>query len=875
MNLRNWLGRRDGDLNDEIREHIEIETRENIARGMTPEAARRDAERAFGNTGVTRELVREAKPLYWLDTLAQDVRYGLRQLSRKPLLSLTIVLTLTIGIGLNGGVFAVLEASLFRAHVAKSPDRYLRLYPQTWNKGTRMVEQEKTTYDDYIAYRDSTARLADLAAFAPVALVPDTDDTPAFPGMYISCNFFRVMGLDQPQLGRLLVEDDCTNTAPVAVMSQEIWQTRFASDPKILGKVIHVNRQALTIVGIAPAEFWGGRDDPAVFVPYTMQPRLGTRDNLRQSTFAWIRLAGRMADGVTRAQVQAQAAVTARQQDQLQPPRRTLILATDGSRISEPTQDIHLMFGIYLMLGAPSLILLTACANVSTLLLSRAVARRREVAVRISLGAGRMRLIRMLLTEVLLLAAVSSVLGLWLVDRIPAALQNFMGIRGNYSLQPDWSVYLYLAGATLLAGCLTGLVPAFESLRVDLASSMKGEDGLMQWQTGKWRPRDTLVATQVALSLVLLTSAGFCFRTYYKLFTDDPGFEMDHLMISGVGSSALKYTPEAAETFWKTLLERSSGLPGVEAVASASTLRAQEIDNIRLPGQDAQLQRPAAVIAVTPQYFRTLGLPVLHGRTFSAEEAKRANPSVVLVSARLAQSLWPGQDAVGKLMIDASEPASGPGRPLEVIGVVRDTTSGLFLNSDYLFYKVRGPRNMEDTLLLRFSGDPDVLALAVRKTVRELEPQVVPAPRTMRSMVEFSTDHVWRATRVILLLAVLPVLMSVISIYGVTAFAVAQRTREIGIRIALGAGRGQVIRLVLGSAAKPIAWGLVCGTALAMVVSMAIDQATKGAPFSFDTKDPVAYLAAVLLLAVTTAIAVIGPARRAASADPVSALRHE
>jgi predicted permease len=569
--------------------------------------------------------------------------------------------------------------------------------------------------------------------------------------------------------------------------------------------------------------------------------------------------------------VQAQAAVTARQQDQLQPPRRTLILATDGSRISEPTQDIHLMFGIYLMLGAPSLILLTACANVSTLLLSRAVARRREVAVRISLGAGRMRLIRMLLTEVLLLAAFSSVLGLWLVERIPAALQNFMGIRGNYSLQPDWSVYLYLAGATLLAGCLTGLVPAFESLRVDLASSMKGEDGLMQWQTGKWRPRDTLVATQVALSLVLLTSAGFCFRTYYKLFTDDPGFEMDHLMISGVGSSALKYTPEAAEAFWKTLFERVGGLPGVEAVSSASTLRGEKTENIRLPGQDAQLQRPASVIAVTPEYFRTLGLPVLHGRTFSAEEAKLANPSVVLVSARLAQSLWPGQDAVGKLMIDATE----PGRSLEVIGVVRDTRSGLFFDAEYQFYKVRGPRDMGDTLLLRFSGDPDVLALAVRKTVRELEPQVVPAPRTMRSLVEFNTDHVWRATRVILLLAVLPVLMSVISIYGVTAFAVAQRTREIGIRIALGAGRGQVIRLVLGSAAKPIAWGLVCGTALALVVSMAIDQATKGAPFSFDTKDPVAYLAAVLLLAVTTAIAVIGPARRAASADPVSALRHE
>jgi ABC-type antimicrobial peptide transport system permease subunit len=244
---------------------------------------------------------------------------------------------------------------------------------------------------------------------------------------------------------------------------------------------------------------------------------------------------------------------------------------------------------------------------------------------------------------------------------------------------------------------------------------------------------------------------------------------------------------------------------------------------------------------------------------------------VVLVSARLAQSLWPGQDALGQLMIDTSE----PGRSLEVIGVARDTRPGLFFDADYLFYKVRGPRNMEDTLLARFSGDPDALALAIRKTVRELEPQVVPAPRTMQSLVEFTTDHVWRATRVILLVAVLPVLMSVISIYGVAAFAVAQRTKEIGIRMALGAGRGQVIRLVLGSASKPIAWGLFCGALLSMVASMAISRATRGAPFTIDTNDPMAYFGAVLLLALTTTIAVIGPARRAATADPVKALRHE
>jgi predicted permease len=872
MSLRNWLGRRDSDLNDEIREHIAIETRENIARGMAPDDARRAAERAFGNAGVTRELVREAKPLYWLDTLAQDVRYGLRQLRRKPLLSLTIIITLTLGIGLNGAAFSLMKASLFRANVVKAPDRFLRLYPQTWNTERRMVEDEKTTYDDYLAYRDSTASLAELAAYGPTALVPDADDTPAFSGMLISCNFFRIMGLDQVphESGRLLQEDDCARTAPVAVISQEVWETRFGSDPQILGRVMHVNRQALVIVGIVPAGFV----DPAVFVPYTMQPRLSPSDNLRQSTVAWLRLAGRMEPGVTRAQVQAQAAVAARQQDRLQPPHRTVVSATDGSTVADPGLDGHVLWGVYLMLGAPMLILLAVCANVSTLLLSRAVGRRREVAVRISLGAGRTRLVRMLLTEVLVMAAVASAFGVWLAYRGPAALRSFMGLRGNYVVQPDWTVYLYLLGATLLAGCLAGLAPALESLRVDLASSMKGEDGLLPSELGKWRARDTLIAAQVALSLVFLTCAGIGARSYYKLFNDDPGFETRHLLVSGVGSRTLKYTPEAAEAFWKALEERVQALPGVLSVASTSSLRNGPTVNVRLPGQDTLSQRPASLVVVTPGYFDTLGLPVVQGRTFSREESRQANPRVALVSVRLAQSLWPGQDAIGKRMLDTPEQGR-VSSPLEVIGVVRDTKSGLFYDADYQFYKVRGPRDMSDTLLLRFTGNPDVLATAVRRTIRDLEPQVVPAPRTMQSLIDFGTDHVWRATNVILLLSALPVVMSIVSIYGVAAFTVAQRTKEIGIRMALGASRREVIRLVLESASRPVVVGLVVGFGLAMAAGFALSQASKGAPFTLSTEEPAVYLAAGILLAVTAAVAVIGPARRAATADPISALRHE
>ncbi len=871
-----WFGRRDDDLRNEIQEHIEMETRENIARGMTEEAARRAAERTFGNSGVTRELVREGKPLFWLDTLWQDVRYGVRQLARSPLLTAIILVTLTLGIGLNGATFALLQGSLFRPHVSQGADRYVQLYPETWNTGRRMVEAEKTTYDDYLAYRASLAKLADVAGYAFVTLVPDVDDTPPYAATLASCNFFHVMGVEQPDLpsnyGRLLQEEDCSSAAPVAVMSKELWETRFGSDPKILGKTVHVNKRELTIVGIAPAEFWGGRDNPALFIPYTAQPLLSPENNLRQPTVAWLRMAGRMMPGVTRAEVQAQAAVVAQQQDKLQPPRRTIIVATDGADVSDPTVNPHISFGIYLLLGVPTLILITACANASTLLLSRAVRRRREMAVRFSLGAGRLRLLRMLITEVLLLAAAATGIATLIVFFGPKALMNFMAMRGNFSLRPDWPVILYLGGATLFAGLVAGLAPALEALRVDLATSMKGEDGTLNPHArGKWQARETLIATQVALSLALLTMAGFCWRSYFRIFNDDPGFDTQHLMLSGVGSRGLKYTPQASDAYWKTLLERTNGVPGVDNAASASTLRGGEIESIRLPGQDAEANRPAAVISVSPTYFETIGLQLLRGRSFSPEEARLANPNVVVISARLAQSLWPGQDALGKTLVAAADPK----RTLQVVGVAPDTKSGLFFDADYLFYRVRTGGDMSDTLLVHFHSDPDKLAVALRKIIRELEPQVTPAPRTMASLIEFTTDHIWRASRVILMLALLPVIMSVISIYGVASFAAAQRTREIGIRMTLGASRATVVRLLLRSVATPIATGLVAGLTLAIAVSGVVTQALKEAPVRIDAHDPVAYLGAGVLLAFTTLLAVIGPARRAASADPARALRHD
>ncbi len=404
------MSRRQDDYDEEIREHIEIETRENMERGMPPEEARRAAIRMFGNTGVVRQRLREGGPLHWVETLLQDIHYGLRLLRQSPLLSCSTVLTLTLGIGINTGVFTVLNGLMMRARVDKDPDSFAHVSARYSGEVGATILDWGISTADLRAYQAGIHSMENLAAWGIARSTIGMDDPTQWMMMPVTCNFFSLYGLNQPTLGRLFRAEECAKAGgdPVVVLSEELWRSRFQADPQIVGKEIQLNRQPFTIVGVTPSHFSGQLRGPGLWVPYTMELKFfGGRDFFRNDSIPWLTLEGRLKRGQTRASAQAELAVIARQQDRLQPGRKTTIFVTNGSLVQEPSQRVQMLWIGPLIMGALTLILLLACTNVTMLMLSRAAARQREIAIRLSLGAGRKRLLPMLLTESLMLACVS------------------------------------------------------------------------------------------------------------------------------------------------------------------------------------------------------------------------------------------------------------------------------------------------------------------------------------------------------------------------------------------------------------------------------------------------------------------------------------
>ena len=523
-----WLGRRDRDYAEEIEEHIAIETRENIGRGMSPEAARLAALRTFGNPLVVREQLGAARPLHWLGTLAGDVHYALRSILRTPLLATMILVALTAGIGLNTSVFTLVNALLFRAQVEKDPANFFRIFPEYWAGGRRAGASP--SYSEYLEFQQGTQHLGDLAAGAGAMLTLEGEDPAPVSAMLVSCNFFRIYGPDHPLLGRLFLAQECANPggAPVAILSESLWTSRFGSDPGIIGRTITLSQRALTVVGVASAV--GGQTangNGLLWIPVTMSTQFDSGIQFRG-----LQIDGRLRPGHTRAEVASALRVIALRQDRLHPGRRSTMEVTDGAPIHNPGMDSSA--GVWLALGLPSLVLLISCVNVSTLLLARAASRQREMAVRISLGAGKARLVRMLLTESLVLTLAAAGLSLWMAYYFPGAIMKATGNNADSnSLRPDWTVFAYLAAIALGAGCISGLAPALESLRMDLSQSLKGQQAATDG-TGSHRMRGFLVACQVALSLVLLSAAGLMAQAQFRKWSAGPDFETRKVLALGV-----------------------------------------------------------------------------------------------------------------------------------------------------------------------------------------------------------------------------------------------------------------------------------------------------------------------------------------------------
>jgi predicted permease len=856
-----WLGRPDREYLEEMEEHIAIETRENIDRGMTPEDARLAARRAFGNPLAVREQLGSARPLHWLGTLAVDIRYALRSTLRTPLLAGMILVTLTAGIGLNTSVFTLINALLFRAQVNKEPARFFSVFPEYWANGRRAGTT--ASYSDYLAFQQGTQRLGELAASGSAMLTLDGEDPAPVNAMLASCNFFQVYGPDRPLRGRLFLSQECANPggAPVAILSENLWTNRFGADPGIIGRTITLSGQALTVVGVVSADR-AANGGSVMWIPVTMAAQF--EGGLSRG----FKIDGRLKPGHSRSEAASALRVIAGRQDGLRPGRRSTVTVTDGAPLHNPGADDTV--GVVLVLGLPSLVLLIACVNVSTLLLARAASRQREMAVRISLGAGKARLVRMLLTESLMLTSSAAALSLWMAYYFPAAIVKAVGNNAvSPSLNPDWTVFAYLAAIAFGAGCVAGLAPALESLRVNLSQSLKGQQTATD-AVGSYRVRGFLVACQVALSLVLLAAAGLCAQAQYRKWSAGPDFETRRVLAVGVVVTPVKSL--TADAIFRDLEDRFRAMHGVGAVAFAgppfNPLEGQGTNEVTIAGASQM----ASWTEVSSGFFRVLGIPILRGRTFTAEEDQsETRAQVAIVTERFAKLFWPGEEPLGKRFHGPRPTHGEPQEVFQVVGVARDSAAGLAYDAQAQYFVPRRNSARFRTMLLRFSGDEQTLERAVVREVTTSRQRMIGRPETLHTTM----GRLLVLPQLVVLMGIMAMILAVVGIYGVAAFAASQRIRELGIRVALGANRVDIVRLMVLQGIKPVLAGMGAGLLMTAGLVHGLAKVLKDGPLPLHAQDPRAYAAVTIVMALAAVAAMLGPARRAASADPLWALRQD
>jgi len=879
---------REAEIVEELSQDLEDHYAELLACGVAPEEALRAVLAELSdNEALAQRLRRVERPVNYepvvlgagrknmIADLWQDLHYAARGLRKHAVLSTVVVATLALGIGISTGVFTFINALLLRARVDKDPDTFVSLYSLDISDPARPGLSRGLTVTDYEAFRDGARSLRDVTAW--IGSGPSFEDDPS--GVRITLtteNYFSLYTEKQPRLGRFLQPADITMAKPVAVLSERLWRDRLASDPEIVGKVVHLNRQPVTVIGVAP-RFASMYQETVAWLPYTLQSYLKLGDYLitDPANAGWQVIEGRLNPGFSRQDVAAELALLNSQQDQLHPGRKSKIIVTDGSMVQRPDLQNRLIWVIILVMGILMLVVVIACVNVTTLLLARAHARRQEIVVRLALGAGRLRLIRMLLAETLLLAAIAGLASVYFAYLIPDFLNRWMVITPfDWQLTPDWRVFGYLATLTLLAGTLAGLAPTLQALKVNLSDSLKGRQSLFGRATGRGWLRGLLIGTQVAISLFLLVGAGLLMRTLQRVTAADIGFETRQVLAATQEVSGATTLSQPWAAHHSDLAQRIAAMPGVQSVAYADRL---PIDR---GGSTIQVQfadqpvRQVKWTAVSPGFFATVGIPLVSGRTLGESDRPCGNGRCsVVVSESLAREFQFGNNPFGKLL------RTPRGAILEVVGVARETSrEHIGQADDPLIYSPWDANAGPYALLARFTGDGAPLEPAVTSTIRGMIRGLKVETGTLQSMIDSSFEG-WRKLELLfVILAVLAVAMAVMGVYGLVSFAVSQRTKEMGIRIALGARKKDIFLAVLGSSVRPIAVGLLIGLLLAFAGATLLARTalfSRDVGFIVSPHDPFAYGVATVLLTAVIFAALLGPARRAMEVDPMMALREE
>jgi predicted permease len=818
-----------------------------------------------------------------LGNLWNDVRYATRTLRRSPGFAAAAIATIALGVGLNTGVFTVLNGVLFRDLPAADAHE-LVFIAQTLDgvPNREGVVRGSFSTSEYRVLSERVRSLSGILGHSDPTRTTLGGDSPQQTfGTIVTCNYFDVLR-QPPALGRGLTAQDCvTGADPVVVLAHDLWATTFEADPRVVGRTIELNRQLFTVVGIASEGTHSGLGlyRTGYFAPISAQPLLLPSENTyADDARSWLALVGRRAASLE--QVRAELSVIAAQIDSEQPGRTTTL---DVERAT-PLGQIDFLRRIAAALGAVimtavALVLMIACANVANLLLARATARTREIAVRLSLGASRARVIRQLLVESVLIAAAGGVLGsvlaLWSFQALIAfALPAFSPVgvgRFFVDASPDFRVLALAVALTLGTGVFFGLAPALQLSKPDLHAAIK-QDASGTGSRGGGRLQGILVGTQVAMCLMLMIGAGLMLRGLSTTQTIDPGFEYRNIAVASYDLTSGYDTAEAA-AFQRRLLDEVVVLPGVEAAAQA-ILEPLSVDNegaaIRLPSQDRSEFRGVSFNAVTPGYFDVVGIPIVRGRGFENADVTAAAGAAIVTEAT-ARNLWPGQDPLGQTVIMAVGPDQEVA--LSVVGVARDAQVATVGQVDPYYLYLPTSQRVAPLLKLIVASRTDFVstAAAIRTAVQTLDPNLAVSVNPLEANLEYWRTLSGTLTALGGALGVLALVLASVGIYGVVAYFVGRRTREIGIRMALGARAGDVLRLVLQRTMRPVAVGAVIGVAAGTAASGVLSSLLFGvSPF-----DPLGVGGAtVFVLAVALGAAIL-PGRRAARTEPTTALHYE